>query len=391
MSNNLLYQSGEGLLSSIVTFDSAPNEGVVHLGIGQPSADLLPLELMKAASDAFFAEAQPLDLNYGELMGDQRFRKSLAGLLSREYGAQADAETLVVTAGNSQALGFVCERFTQKGDVVFVEEPTYFLAHQIFRDYGLQIIGIPMDAHGMDVDYLQQALKRHQPALLYTIPSFHNPGGQTLSAERRQRIIELSQQHGFVIAADEVYQMLYYADPPPAAFGTMIEQAPIVSMGSFSKILAPGLRLGWLQASGETLEQIKRSGVMNSGGSFNHLASHLARKAIDLGLQEKHIRFLRQAYGSRLQTMNTALQQHLGDLATWHLPEGGYFFWLKLSEDIDCSELKKKAHEYKTGFQAGTVFSCNGNLRNYLRLSFAHYNETEISLGIERLAQLLNQ
>jgi 2-aminoadipate transaminase len=391
MSNNLIHKSGEGLLSSIVTFDSAPADGIMHLGIGQPSADLLPVELMKTASDAFFAEAQPLDLNYGELMGDQRFRQSLAGLLSREYGAQADAETLVVTAGNSQALGFVCERFTQKGDVVFVEEPTYFLAHQIFRDYDLQIVGIPMDAQGMDVDFLQQALKTHQPVLLYTIPAFHNPGGQTLSAERRQRIIELSQQHGFVIAADEVYQMLYYADPPPAAFGTMIDQAPIVSMGSFSKILAPGLRLGWLQAAGETLAQIKRSGVLNSGGSFNHLASHLARKAIDLGLQEEHIRFLRQAYGSRLRAMDTALQEHLGNLATWHLPDGGYFFWLKLPDSFDCSALKTQAHEYKTGFQAGAVFSCNGELQNYLRLSFAHYNEAEITQGIERLAQLLRR
>lgn len=378
-------------MSSIVTFDSAPADGIVHLGIGQPSADLLPVGLLKTASDAFFAEAQPLDLNYGELMGDHRFRQSLAGLLSREYGAQADADTLVVTAGNSQALGFICERFTRNGDVVLVEEPTYFLAHQIFRDYGLQIVGIPMNEQGMDIDFLQRALKTHQPALLYTIPSFHNPGGQTLSAERRQRIVELSRQHGFVIAADEVYQMLYYADPPPAAFGTMIDQAAIVSMGSFSKILAPGLRLGWLQAAGETLEQIKHSGVMNSGGSFNHLASHLARKAIDLGLQEDHIRFLRQAYGSRLRAMDAALQQHLGELATWQVPDGGYFFWVKLPDSFDCSELKIRAREYKTGFQAGAVFSCNGELRNYLRLSFAHYNETEISQGIERLAQLLHR
>jgi len=375
----------------IDTFDSAPADGIVHFGIGQPSADLLPVELMKTASDAFFAEAQPMDLNYGELMGDQRFRQSLSGLLGREYGQPAEAETLVVSAGNSQALGFICERFTKNGDIVYVEEPTYFLAHQIFRDYGLQIVGIPMDAQGMDVDYLQQALKKHQPALLYTIPSFHNPGGQTMSVERRQRIVELSQRYGFVIAADEVYQMLYYAEPPPTAFGTMIEQAKIISMGSFSKILAPGLRLGWLQTAGETLERIGHSGVLNSGGSFNHFASHLARKAIDLGVLEEHLQYLRQAYRSRVQAMDTALRLHLSDLANWHLPEGGYFFWLELPPDYDCSEIRKQAHSYKVSFQPGAAFSCENGLQNCLRLSFAHYNETAISQGIERLARLLKQ
>lgn len=373
-----------------VTFDGAPPPGVINLGIGQPSRDLLPVDLLRAASEDYLKVALPEELNYGEKQGDIRFRESLADFLSLEYGADTSPESLLLTCGNSQALEFICERFTKPGDTVFIEEPTYFLAFQIFRDHGLNIVPIPMDHDGLVIEVLENALKITKAALLYTIPSFSNPGGQTLSAERRERLVDLSREHGFVIAADEVYQMLpYFGDVPPA-LGTMIDRGNVLSMGTFSKIMAPGLRLGWLQAPDHLMETALDSGWVNSGGSVNHVTSHIVRHAIDMGLQESFIEKLRESYRGRVLAMDESLSEHLSSHARWTRPDGGYFFWLELQDDVDTKDLRTGAFDSGVGFQPGEVFTSTGDHKNCLRLSFAHYTEDEIRQGVERLAGLIN-
>ncbi len=376
-------------MSNKITFDGAPEPGTINFGVGQPSADLLPVELMRTAADDFLRSAQPIELNYGERQGDIRFLETLANFLSDGYGTSVIPESLFVTAGNSQALDFVCALFTRPGDTIIVEEPSYFLAFNIFADHGLNIVSIPVDDNGMDIDRLEQELRRTRPKMLYTIPSFHNPGGQSMSAARRTRLVELSREYDFLVAADEVYQLLWYDQAPPAALGTMAEEGNILSLGSFSKILAPGLRLGWIQTSPKLMAKLLDSGAVNSGGSFNHFTSHIVRHAIDLGLQQTQLKDLRRTYRSRVRAMDTALNEHIGQLASWHRPEGGYFFWLEFSKAVDTMELRRKAGEYQTGFQPGENFSNNGGLRNYLRLSFAHYGEADIREGISRLGRLV--
>ena len=376
-------------MSNKVTFDGAPEPGTINFGVGQPSADLLPVELMRTAADDFLRSAQPIELNYGERQGDIRFLETLANFLVDGYGTSVTPESLFVTAGNSQALDFVCALFTRPGDTVIVEEPSYFLAFRIFADHGLNIVSIPVDDQGMDIDRLEQELRRTRPKMLYTIPSFHNPGGQNMSAARRIRLVELSREYDFLVVADEVYQLLWYDQAPPAALGTMAEEGNILSLGSFSKILAPGLRLGWIQTSPKLMARLLDSGAVNSGGSFNHFTSHIVRHAIDLGLQQTQLKDLRQTYRSRVQAMDTALNKHIGQLASWHRPEGGYFFWLKFSKAVDTTELRRQAGEYQTGFQPGENFSNKGGLRNYLRLSFAHYGEADIREGVARLGRLV--
>jgi 2-aminoadipate transaminase len=378
-------------LSKKVTFDGAPAPGVINFGVGQPSADLLPVELMRIAADDFLRNARPIELNYGERQGDIRFLETLAIFLSDEYGSPVTPESLFVTAGNSQALDFVCALFTKPGDTVFVEEPSYFLAFKIFTDHGLNIVSIPTDDKGMNIDRLEQELGQTRPKLLYTIPSYHNPGGQNMSSGRRSRLVALSRECDFLVVADEVYQLLWHKQAPPAALGTMTENGNILSLGSFSKILAPGLRLGWIQTSPELMEKLLDSGAVNSGGSFNHFTSHVVRHAIELGLQRSHLEELRQTYHSRVQTMDAALNEHFGALANWHRPEGGYFFWLKFAREVDTAELRCKAGDYQTGFQPGENFSSNGGLKNYMRLSFAHYGETDIQEGVARLGRLVRK
>jgi len=372
-----------------VTFDGEPPKGVINLGIGQPSADLLPAKLLHQASEDFFKVVDSRELNYGEKQGDIRFRASLAKFLSLEYGVNTRPESLFLSCGNSQALDFICERFTQPGDTVFVEEPTYFLAFQIFRDHGLNIVPIPMDGDGLVIDALKQALKKKVPALLYTIPSFSNPGGQTLSKSRREALVELSREYGFVIAADEVYQMLSYFGDVPPALGTMIDRGNVLSMGTFSKIMAPGLRLGWIQAPDHLMEVALDSGWINSGGAVNHVTSHIVRHAIDMGLQTSFLKQLRESYRGRVLVMDECLQQHMSAYANWTRPDGGYFFWLQMDNDIDVLELRSRAFDHGVGFQPGEVFTGTGGHKNYLRLSFAHYNEADIREAVSRLAGML--
>jgi DNA-binding transcriptional MocR family regulator len=372
-----------------VTFDGAPAPGVINFGVGQPSPDLLPVDLLRTASADFMAHAHALELNYGERQGDEGFRTALAGFLTSSYEHPVSAGSLLVTGGNSQALDFICGHFAKEGDTVFIEEPSYFLAHRIFSDHGLQVVGIPMDEDGLIIDALVKKLAIHRPVLLYTIPSYHNPTGKTLSGERREALARLSLEHDFLVVADEVYQLLNYFDKPPAAMGTMTDRGNILSLGSFSKIMAPGLRLGWIQTSDGLMQRLLDTGVINSGGSFNHFTSHVVRHAIELGLQGSLLQHLRTSYGQRLETMDLALHRHLGSLAGWARPCGGYFFWLEFDRTVDTTELRTHAARFKTGFQPGAVFSCTGGLNNCLRLSFAHYGTDDIAEGVARLGALL--
>ena len=376
--------------AGVITFDDVPEPGHINFGIGQPSPDLLDLELVQAASERFFARAEPLDLNYGEKQGDARFRAALGGLLEREYGRPAHPESLFLTAGNSQALDYVCSRFTRPGDTVFVEDPSYFLAFQILRDHGLEVVGIPVDEDGLDVEALERELERHAPVLLYTIPSYQNPTGRTLPEARRARLVALSREHDFLVVADEVYQMLGYRDPPPPALGTWAEEGNVLSLGSFSKILAPGMRLGWIQANAELMEGLLAGGVINSGGSLNQFTSHVVRHAMEQGSLDAHVRRLREVLGARVEVMDRALRSSVADFLEWEVPEGGYFFWLRMRGPTDTTVLKSHAGDYRTGFQPGALFSAGGEaFHDCLRLSFAHYTEAEIEEGVARLAALL--
>jgi len=298
---------------------------------------------------------------------------------------------LFVTGGNSQAIDLASTVFARPGDTVFVEEPSYFLAFQIFRDHGLNVVGIPMDADGPCVEELERTLAKVTPAFLYTIPSYHNPTGCCSTEARRTQIIELARKHDFLVVADEPYQLLHYYDSPPRAYGTMIESDTVVSLGSFSKILAPGMRLGWIQTSDALREKLLASGFINSGGSINHISSHIVRHAIDNSLLDSHIDKLRIAYRGRVEAMDDALHKYFDGLAEWSRPDGGYFFWLRFNESVDTVPLRAKAREHETGFQAGTLFSSKRQLCNFIRLSFAHYDEDDIRKGIARMRPLFDQ
>jgi DNA-binding transcriptional MocR family regulator len=362
---------------------------MIDFGVGQPSLSLLPLAALRQAAEHRLSQGDSSLLQYGAEQGDGYFRLTLAQFLTQRYDLPVEADHLLVTSGASQALDLICTRFTQPGDTIFVEEPTYFLALLIFRDYRLNIVGIPLDENGLMIEALDEKLAQHRPVFLYTIPAFHNPSAVTLSAERRERLVSLSQEHGFLIVADEVYQMLDYTVKPPQPLAAHIHTGNVVSLGSFSKIAAPGLRLGWVQAAPARLDQLVHAGLLESGGGLNPFTSGVMQSMIELGLQDACLAHLKAVYQERSAALSAALRHHI-PAVSFAEPGGGFFIWLRLPEGPPAQEILVEARRHNVSFQPGPKFSSGQGLSNYLRLSFAYYETEELVEGASRLAQVID-
>ncbi len=357
--------------------------GFIDLGVGDPQFDLLPLQLLRDAAQDRLSQSDNSFLQYGAEQGDGYFRAALADFLSPRYGFPVSYEELFVTSGISGGLDLLCTLFTKPGDTIFVEEPSYFLALRIFADHGLRVVSIRTDENGLVSEELIEALKIHRPKFLYIIPTFQNPSGHTLSEERRAQIVSIAQERGFLILADEVYQFLSYTLIPPKPFGAYINSEHVISLNTFSKILAPGLRLGWLQTHASLMQKIVSCGVLDSGGGMNPFTSAIVRSVIETGGLEKNIDRLVSVFSTRVNVMDECLRQHLPD-ARFTTPHGGYFFWVNLP-GIDAQALQTRARTHQVGLRPGIRFSSQNGLQDYFRLSISFYDSDQIEEGIIRL------
>jgi 2-aminoadipate transaminase len=365
-----------------------PPSDVIDLGLGDPPLSLLPFELIRDAAQRQLAQNNRSFLQYGAEQGDGHFIHALENFLTQGYGFEVKSESLFITNGISNALDLICTLFTQTGDTIFVEEPTYFLALRIFADHHLNVLSIDTDENGLNPAALEEKLAEHRPRFLYLIPTFHNPTGATLTEERRDRLVQLAKEHDFRIVADEVYHLLSYAGQPPTSFAAYTNAEHILSLGSFSKILAPGLRLGWLLAHPKTIKRFTACGLLDSSGGLNPFTSAMIRDVIESGGLENNIKTLTEIYHSRLKVLDSALRQHLPQL-DYVTSQGGYFLWPRLPSHINANELRKKAPTFKVDFRPGTLFSSRNGLENYMRLCFVHYEEDQIKEGILRLKECL--
>jgi DNA-binding transcriptional MocR family regulator len=363
----------------------------IDLGIGQPSTSLLPLAALAQAAEHCLSQDNLYILAYGAEQGNWYFHNALAGFLSEKYKFNVDPDHLFTSTGISQGLDFICGLFTQPGDTIFVENPTYSLALGIFADHRLNVVGLPMDEDGLIIEALEEELVHQKPVFVYTVPTFHNPTGCNLSATRREKLVELSREHNFLVVADEVYQLLAYTAAPPAPMAKYTEAATVLSLGSFSKILAPGLRLGWIQTHPDLMGRLTTNGMIYSGGGLNPFTSAIVQSAIELGLQAKQLVHLKEVYLQRKNALNTSLKRNLPDSVSFVEPDGGFFTWLQLPQHVDTEKLLFEAHKHDVSFAPGSFFSPRRDLRNYLRLSFAYYEEPELVEGAKRLAAVITR
>ena len=369
-------------------------EGVLDLSWGHPSPRLHAVGAIQDAAAHVLEQNGVVALQYGAEQGYGRLLESLSGFLSEQdaYAMRVEPESLFITAGASQALDLACTALAQPGDTIFVEEPTYYLVSRIFKDHGLRVVGVPTD--GLRTDALEAMLSDPtlpRPALLYTIPTFQNPSGAVLPAERREALVKLADKHGFIVLSDDVYQLLHYGPPPPpplVAFDTTA-QGCAVSLGSFSKILGPGLRVGWVHANPNLVRRFVTLGLVASGGGLNHFASVLVQGTLERDLLGPNIALLKETYAERVQALGAALRAQFGDQVSFAIPGGGYFFWLTFPPHVDTAALLPFAEEAGVSFRPGPGFSPSGLFTNSLRISFALYEVAELEEAVARLSRAL--
>eukprot|EP00050_Salpingoeca_kvevrii_P000312 m.145782 g.145782 ORF g.145782 m.145782 type:complete len:402 (+) comp10084_c0_seq4:79-1284(+) len=379
---------------------------VINFGIGQPDEALLPREMLAEAAAAQLGSGSggaptPSFLNYAAYVGPRSFVNTLASFLTTALGESVASEELFTTNGCSQAIEFVTLQLAPPGSCVFIEEPTYFLVHNIFRDCHVNPVAVPLGPDGsLDLDALEALLKEHQPRLLYTVPTFSNPCAATHPLHTRNRLVALAAKHDFVILADEVYQLLYFddADRPPAPYYHCARALGLgqyaVSLGTFSKIIGPGLRLGWLQADPVLRRKLASRGYVASGGGLNPLVSILIEHPLRTGAVADHIEWVRGEYAKRAAALTAALNKHRpADMPEVSTPKGGYFIWIELPPGVSATQLiAEYAPKFNVRAHAGPRFSLTADAKfeHFVRLSFAFYDAERLAEGAQRLCAAIS-
>lgn len=366
--------------------------GVIELAFGEPDPSLLPMELVASAAGRVVPELGRGALAYGRRCGPRPLRDALAARMAAGGDARASSRDVYVTAGNSQALDLVLGVFTRPGDLVLVESPTYNLALATMRDRPVEIAAVRHDRGGLDVDDLQALLERlaadgRGARLLYTIPTFHNPAGTCLRDVRRRRLLRLAREHGFLVVEDDVYRELAYDGCTPPALWSMDPEAPVLRLGSLSKSLAPGLRVGWINGRADLIARMDAAGVLDSGGGVAHFAACVAALAITDPEYDRHLELLRSTYASRRDALAAALREHV-PAARFTVPGGGFFIWLELPDGVPASDLLSVAERHGVAFAPGSRFCLDG-ADGHARLAFSLYDEERLAEGARRLGAAL--
>jgi DNA-binding transcriptional MocR family regulator len=377
--------------------------GIISFAGGFPDPALFDAEGIRMSADAVLSNNPGPVLQYGATEGYQPLREAVSRFYAAKGGVGSASnvtvkpEGLIVTTGSQQALDLIGKTMISPGDKVIVEAPTFLATIQCFRLYGADIIGAPIDADGVDVDQLEKLIALHKPKLVYLIPTFGNPSGATLSLERRQRILQIAAQTQTLVVEDDPYGELYFGKPPPPSMLALSEGVPgsrdwLAHCGSFSKILSPGLRVGWMIAPTALLANATMCKQFSDAHTSN-LTQAIAAHYLSLNRLDAAVAAVRKTYAERAQVMAESLRRELGDAISFNQPPGGMFFWARLTGTdgriSNAAEFAKRAIEKGVAFVPGAPFFAHDPDLSTLRLSFATAGLEKIEEGIGRLAQAL--
>lgn len=371
--------------------------GIISFAGGFPDSAMFDVEGLREASQKALAEEPGGALQYGATEGYEPLRAQLAAF-ERSKGVDGlQPQDLIVTTGSQQALDLLGKTMIDPGDKVIVEGPTFLATIQCFRLYGADVQSAPIDADGVQVERLEQMIVEHKPKFVYLIPTFGNPSGALLSLARRKRILELAVKHQVLIVEDDPYGDLYFGEAPPPSLLALSKDVPgsrewIAHCGSMSKVLSPGLRVGWLVAPPELLAKATMCKQF-SDAHTSTFAQATAAQYLKSGRMPATLQRVRKAYGERAHAMAVALQRELGDAIAFTEPQGGLFFWARLTgangKLRDAGELAKRAIEQNVAFVPGAPFFAKDPDPATLRLSFATAGVDKIVEGVARLGKAL--
>lgn len=381
---------GSSAIRELLKYTEKPD--IISFAGGLPAADVFPVEEFAAACERVLREQGAIALQYSTTEGYLPLREMIVRH-SANYGIKITPENVLITSGSQQALDILGKILIDPGDRILVESPTYLAAIQAWKTYGAEFITVPMDNDGMNTDYLEEAL-RAGPKFIYVLPNFQNPTGVTLSLERRHKLIELADQYGVPIVEDDPYGQLRFEGEHLPSIVVLDSQfrdnsAPcyrgnVIYLSTFSKTLAPGIRLGWVIAPPEVIRKLveAKQGSDLHTATFNQMVAYEVSRG---GFLDRHIHLIRKVYGERRDLMLAAMDRFFPPEVDWTHPQGGLFLWGTLPTYIDASDLLKTCLERKVAFVPGEPFHADGGGKNTMRINFSNATHDEIQEGISRL------
>jgi DNA-binding transcriptional MocR family regulator len=371
--------------------------GIISFAGGFPDSAMFDVDGIRAATEQALSEEPGAALQYGATEGYNPLREQIAAFMASKGAQGVTAEGLIITTGSQQALDLIGKTLINPGDKVIVEGPTFLATIQCFRLYGAQVIAAPIDAHGVKTDELEKLAAEHKPKFVYLIPTFGNPSGATLSLARRKQVLEMAVRTQTVVIEDDPYGDLYFGEAPPPSLLALSAQVPgsrdwLVHCGSLSKVLSPGLRVGWMIAP---LDLLARATMCKqfSDAHTSTFAQATAAQYLKAGRMPATLAHVREVYAERARVMGESLKRELGDAIEFTQPGGGLFFWARLTgangKLKDANELAKRAIEKGVAFVPGAPFFASNPDVSTLRLSFATADVAKIEEGVKRLGQAL--
>lgn len=358
---------------------------VISFAGGLPAPELFPVEEIREASDYVLKHKGQFALQYSTTEGYRLLRRFLAKRMTQK-GMVVDEDEVLITGGSQQGLDLLGRLFLEEGDWIVSAQPTYVGAIQAFSAYGTNFHTIPLDEEGLRVELVEEATKKDNPKFIYVIPTFQNPGGVTLSLERRKKLVEFARNYQVPIVEDDPYSELRYEGedlPSLKALGGEV----VILLGTFSKIVSPGMRLAWVAGQQEVIEKLIK---LKQGADLhtNTFTQYILHQFLKGGGLDKHIKTLRQEYGQRRRVMLEALQANFPPQVKWTSPQGGLFLWVELPSGVDATALLPEAVKEKVAYVPGSAFYPNGGGENTLRLNFSNASPQLIREGMKRLAKV---
>ncbi|NJF24774.1 PLP-dependent aminotransferase family protein [Thermococcus sp. Bubb.Bath] len=368
---------------------------VISLAGGLPAPETFPVEVIKNITSEVLEKHADKALQYGTTKGFTPLRLALARWMEKRYGIPMSKVEIMTVAGSQEALDLIGRVFINPGDVIAVEGPTYLAAIQAFKYYDPEFLSIPMDDKGMIVDILEDKLTEleregRRLKVLYTVSTFQNPMGVTMSVERRKRLVELADEYDFLIVEDSPYTELRYSGEPVPPIKHFDDYGRVIYLGTFSKILAPGFRVGWIAAHPHLIRKMEIA-KQSIDLCTNMLGQVIAWKYVEDGHLDRHIPEIVEFYRPRRDAMLGALEEYMPEGIRWTKPNGGMFVWVTLPEGIDSKLMLEKAVSKGVAYVPGEAFFAHREVKNAMRLNFTYVPEEKIREGVKRLAEVVEE
>ena len=368
--------------------EMANRKDLISFAAGISPFDTDPLDALKGIEAELVSDGQ-YALKHTPTEGLPELREAVRCLME-DRGVSSRLEETLILSGSQQGINLTARALIDPGDIVLVEEPSFFCALQIFHAVGARIVGVPMDEEGLRTDVLETLLKRCRPKLLYTMPTFQNPTGICMSANRKKRLLELAKKHEFLILEDDPYGDIAFDGERPGTLKEMDTCGYVIYLSTFSKVLFPGIRIGWMTAPEPVTRQIALLKQLEDLHA-NSLSQWLVLRFLKSGAYKGHVQWLCQEYGQKRDRMHQALKAIKNTSLHWIKPKGGYYIWLKLPEGIPHMTLLVRAGEKGVAYVPGTAFYTGDRGGSFIRLNFTYPKREEITEGIRRLDAAIHE